>query len=324
MKILSMLFTTSRPLTAVFSLVLTLVGFRFWQPMAWSVALTSAVVYALITGHIMTYNDYVDRFRDRLKGKWFATLYEKELRLYYLVVAALILSGIISLGMIDTKVAVFCGAIWIIGLLYSHIPHWYIVNTELVAVCSASPVLLGIVYYGEIRFEPWWLFIIFVSVITIREVYKDIEDAPFDQGFKATIPLKRGIPFTVLGLFSLIYVPVGLLLAYPALWAKAIAFVFAPLAWAQAMLFARLFRWFDPDQRMREIDAGIKLCKGVLDWIIPGILVMAFVSEPPGWETDFFASAVFFGGLLAMVWSFGGRIRAYFAGLRAAWRCLSR
>ncbi len=272
----------------------------------------------------MTYNDYVDRFRDRLKGKWFATLYEKELRLYHLVVTVLVLSGILSLRILDLKIAIFCGTIWVMGLLYSHIPQWYVFNTEVVAVCSASPVLLGIVYYGEIRFEPWWLFVIFVSVISIREVYKDIEDAPFDRGFKATIPLKRGIPLTILGLFSLIYLPAGLLLIYPALWVKAIAFVFAPLAWAQAMLFTRLFSWFDPDQRMRQIDAGVKLCKEILNWIIPGILVMAFVSEPPGWEANFFASAVFFGGLSAMLWSFGGRVRAYFVGLRAAWRGLSR
>src|SRR3989338_1864620 len=68
---LKQLVATSRPPTAVFAFVLTIISFRCFPETPWLLMVLTALSFACITASIMSYNDVVDCIRDLKKGKPF-------------------------------------------------------------------------------------------------------------------------------------------------------------------------------------------------------------------------------------------------------------
>ncbi|MCH7605341.1 UbiA prenyltransferase family protein [Patescibacteria group bacterium] len=254
------LFDTSRPMTGVFAVVLTVISFRYLETVDWNVTVLTAVGYAGITWSIMSFNDWVDRKHDLKKEKRFAYEHSRELLQYTLVLALAILVILGLLALYNPLLAVYCFGVWGIGLAYSYVPHWYRVQNVVVGLCSASPVLSSSVYSGDMQMNAFLLFFTFVSIIVMREIHKDMEDADIDKGYKATLPVRIGQPHSTLATFNLsLFATVGLIL-YPNWWVAAIAVLFGLLQFWNVRTF------FSPSR------AGSS--KKVLDLIVRVIFVV--------------------------------------------------
>lgn len=175
--------------TGVFAAGFVLVGFKFY-PMAWLAATITALTFAGITFGIMMFNDFIDRHHDVKKGKTFAQNHPWQMLTWWARLSLVTLGGIAAIGFLDFRLALFCGLVWIVGLLYSYVPHWYVVQNLIVATCSASAVLGGAIHSQSIRPATILAFLIILGIIFFREVVKDIEDRLIDGGYKNTIPVK--------------------------------------------------------------------------------------------------------------------------------------
>ncbi|MFA6423997.1 MAG: UbiA family prenyltransferase [Candidatus Magasanikbacteria bacterium] len=186
------LISTSRPMTGVFAALLSVAGFRYFNDAPWMLVSATAVLFLGITWHIMSFNDLMDRVNDLRKNKRFAYENEWALRQYIAVLSSATLTVLGAVTVWDMRVGFFCACVWALGVLYSFVPHWFVVQNLIVAVCSGSPVLVGVVNSGEVDYRPLLVFCAFVFIIFIREVYKDIEDQDTDTGYKTTLPIVLG------------------------------------------------------------------------------------------------------------------------------------
>lgn len=253
-----------RPMAGVFAALLAIISFRY-DAAPWSLALLTAFSYACLTWNIMVFNDYVDRVHDRKKGKCFASENSKALRWFWAT-----LSGVtaVSLGLVAQQsmaVAVFCMVVWTIGVLYSYVPHWYVIQNLIVAACSASPVLAGNMYSQDLSLKAVALSLAIFFIVLIREIYKDIEDVVIDKGYKKTLPVVIGVPATVLRLLPLTVAWFGCLLAYPNVWVRAVAIMIVPTLWIHARLLA------DVEQ--------INAAKAVTDWLLRIMFIIVLVTQ---------------------------------------------
>ena len=184
------LFWTTRDTVMLYALSWTVMGYHLMHLQLPSVMIAlNAIAFALITGNIMMFNDIVDRFHDVKKGKRFAYDHPATIRLAWRLMSTFIVILLIALSHQHALVAAFCAGVWWVGLAYSFVPHWYIVQNALVAGCSASPVLCGSVVYGHWSSSASIAAIILFGMIILREITKDIEDVAFDPGYKASIPV---------------------------------------------------------------------------------------------------------------------------------------
>jgi hypothetical protein len=182
---------TRRPKAGVFSIILTIIGYKFYGETSWLLISVSAITLYGITISIMAFNDLVDRYHDRKKGKFFASEHEKIFKRYNLFLG--ITNGLMLniLAVIDFRVAIFCAIVWLVGLGYSLVlTRVYLLNQLVVALCSATPVLCGLVNSNEWKTENILVFFTFSSLIFINEIYKDIEDRKIDPGYKETMPTR--------------------------------------------------------------------------------------------------------------------------------------
>ena len=62
------------------------------------------------------------------------------------------------------------------------------------------------------------IFALFFSLILIREVYKDIEDAEIDAGYKATMPVRLGHTLTAHRLLGMYFFPALCVAVHPNPW----------------------------------------------------------------------------------------------------------
>jgi hypothetical protein len=72
------------------------------------------------------------------KGKTFARDHQSAVFAFWRIEAIVILLLLSALAFVTPYVAVFCLAVWLVGLWYSFIPHWFLVQNFLVALCSGS------------------------------------------------------------------------------------------------------------------------------------------------------------------------------------------
>lgn len=258
---------TSRPDTGLFAFLLTLIGFRCFTEVPWAVSLITASVFALVTASIMSYNDLIDREVDQKKGKNFASSHSLALWQYLWGLSCLtVLLLVVLVLMSSILLALFCLSIWVLGLYYSHIHRrWYGWNNLIVALCSGAPVLCAVVHHREWEVHSLLLFGIFVSLILLREVYKDIEDMEVDRGYKRTLPLEAGLGNTMLYLLTLNHVPVLLLTVYPG-WVLKIVLPFCVLMQPYHMLM--LLR-----------TERILRAKWLMDWLIRSILLLVLLTQ---------------------------------------------
>ena len=191
---LRQLFRTSHPRIGLYAIILALIGFRFFSPVPWLLAMFAAISFACITWSIMTWNDYVDREQDRKKGKNFASDNPDVLRQYWLAINTGAVCSLTLTMLLDWRVALFSTGCWGLGLCYSYIPHWYITQNLVVSFCSAAPVVVGSIAAWQINRKPLLMFTVLFFMVFNREIYLDMRDQGIDRGYKATIPVRQSQP----------------------------------------------------------------------------------------------------------------------------------
>lgn len=256
---------TSHPQTGVYAGILTLIAFRFHTPMPWALALLSAATFACITWSIMSYNSWIDRTHDRKKGKVFASKHSPELIKYWIGLSLLTATLLAIVARLSLQVALFCAGIWVLGLTYSHIPRWFFWQNAVVAICSASPALVGLVHTRQPNSNELSVFGALFFIVLTREVYLDMQDQKIDYDNKRTLPVVLGQPCATFHLLSVTYGWTLCLLLYPD-WKIRILSVAGA---ATQFIHARLF--FQPSHSV--------LCKRILDWVIVLLLLGVLLTQ---------------------------------------------
>lgn len=228
LTLLVKLFATGRPNTGVYAFLLTLLGFKFSSWEGWQIGVVSAFVFTLITMSIMTFNDLVDAPNDRRKLKLFASDNRRALQVFWGIESVLVVVALSFLASMSFPLSIFCAGVWIVGLGYSFVPHWYVVQNFIVALCSGSPALTAAVYYGQL--DKWSVatFALFVSIIWLNECYKDSEDEPTDHGYKKTLPTELGWSESWLRLVSALHIVGAMLFWHPNWWLQFLAVTILP------------------------------------------------------------------------------------------------
>ena len=143
-----------RPLTGFYAFLLTIASFVVrGEDALWGVSILAGVVFWGLTMSIMLFNDWVDREHDLKKGKSFANEHADELIRYWVRLSSVTAMALVVLSWYSVPVASLCAMVWIVGVLYSYIPHWYLVQNIIVALCSGAPALVGSCYRGDITHE---------------------------------------------------------------------------------------------------------------------------------------------------------------------------
>ncbi|MFA5022576.1 MAG: UbiA family prenyltransferase [Patescibacteria group bacterium] len=246
------LLQTTRPSTGVYALVLTIISFRFFTEFFWPAAIASGLAYLLLTMSIMAFNDFTDREIDAKKGKTFAKQHPAELKRFWWQLNTITTLWLLLVVGFDWATAGYCLLVWLIGLSYSKLRSCYLVNNLVVALCSASPALCGVVYYRHLSDSAIVTFFVFLALIFLNEIFKDVEDRRFDSGNKNTMPVKIGHMVTMAYLNCLLYIPATIIIFHPSWWVKTVTIpLLAVIAFQQALVFFEPKRIFGPKATMR-------------------------------------------------------------------------
>lgn len=182
--------STSRPYTVLFAGLVTWIGFRFHDFDNLTVISLTLLGFLGITSCIMSFNDLIDRENDKKKKKFFASQYHTELKFYCEILCLICIIILLPIAFIDMWLFSFCMWIFLLGMLYSFITHWYIIQNLVVAVCAAAPILCGSISLRQFNLRVAASSMAIFGIIWAREIIKDIEDRKADLGYKVTIPIK--------------------------------------------------------------------------------------------------------------------------------------
>lgn len=206
-----------RPPTALYAGLAVFAGFKLATIEINWLTVIVALVFALITANIMVFNDLVEREHDREKGKNFCHEHTWSVGSAFALEVAIISVLLLVIACADIMIALFGASVWIIGLLYSIrlVRKWYVVQNLIVAMCSASPILCGVINTRTMTISVLLVFCSLTALILMREFLKDIEDVLSDVGYKKTLPTRKGVMMTVLSILILVYLPATLLAFSP-------------------------------------------------------------------------------------------------------------
>jgi hypothetical protein len=259
------LFNAGRPQTGVYGFLLALVGFKFFSWEDWEIGIYTGLLFAFLTMSIMRFNDLIDRKNDLRKGKTFATDHLRALWVYWLLEAVSILFGLLILVQTSITLGLFCAIVWMAGLGYSFIPRWYIVQNGLVALCSGSPALCAMMYFGQFETISLATFCLFTSLIWLSEVHKDIEDQRTDVGYKTTLPTELGGERSVLLLIASLHIVAAMFFWHPIIWLQLVAVTLIPkMAYEQGLTLLN--------------QARIELPMATMNWVIAACGLTLFVT----------------------------------------------
>lgn len=256
---------TSHPQTGAYAAILTIASFKFHSPVFWPLAILTAVTFSGITWSIMSYNSWVDRAHDRDKNQVFASEHSALVFAYWVGLSlstAVLLAGVVWISL---SIFLFCLGVWMLGLIYSHIRHWFFWQNVVVALCSASPALVSFINSGQPNRKEFLLFGALFFLILTREVYLDMKEQGIDKGYKQTLPVVIGQPCASLHLIGLTYGWTACLLLYPD-WRIQILSVGSV---ATQFVHSKLF--LQPDIA--------RLNKRILDWVIVLLLLGVLLSQ---------------------------------------------
>lgn len=180
----------SRLHTALHAFVLTFAGYKIIGSDIWTVGLINSVVFTLITSSIMIFNDWVDAESDFKRGKTFVYQNKKTVLLYWISLSSLTCFILTGLAFLSPKVAIFCLAIWLLGILYSYLQKVYVVQNAIVSLCTASPILCSIIYENCIDKNVVLISLSLCIIIFSREILGDMKHKESDRGYKTSIPIK--------------------------------------------------------------------------------------------------------------------------------------
>jgi len=144
-----------------------------------------------ITIVTMVQNDWRDRHHDALKGKVLALTKPKAFLSLLLVLWTVSCTLIILASVGNMYAGALLLFMALVALVYSETRQVPLLPTILVAVASASSVLLPL----ATRTTSGAIDLFFVSVLLIvfgREIFCDIQDKDIDGGYKVTLPLLVG------------------------------------------------------------------------------------------------------------------------------------
>jgi len=258
---LGQLIKTSRSTAGIYAGLLVYISFSFHQNIPLLVCVLTGLAFCGLTMSIMTFNDWVDREHDRKKGKTFASEHPKHLLRYWWSVNGVTGALLAVVAWYNIWTAFFCALVWLLGLLYSYIPHWYIVQNLVVAICAGSPALCGMIYFGKTTPSTIWTFLIFTVLLFVNEVYKDIEDQGVDPDYKETMPVHIGHTLTVVRLIGICFVVMVPFLLHPNPWMTKMVVVGIPLLqYQQAKLLVH------PEQIARP--------KSTIRWMLKILLIV--------------------------------------------------
>jgi 4-hydroxybenzoate polyprenyltransferase len=252
------LFQTGRPLTGLYAFLLSVVSFKFFDWNDWRVGIGVGVVFCFLTMSIMRFNDLIDAENDCRKGKFFATDHRGRLLLYWLLEALMLVVGMLILFQWSHSLATFCAFVWIAGLGYSFIPHWYIAQNVIVALCSGSPALCAAMHFGHFESHSLATFCLFTSLIWLSEVHKDIEDQRTDVGYKVTLPTELGGERSVLLLVASLHIVAAMFFWHPVIWLQLVAVTLIPkMAYEQGLSLLNQAQIERPMATMNRVIAAI-------------------------------------------------------------------
>lgn len=258
---------TGRLLTGVYAAVATLVGFSSFGVVMSGSAILAAIAFALITMHIMSFNDYVDRVHDRAKGKLLVSDYSKEFIWYLAGYAGLVLWALTLLSLADGRLTAYCAGVWVLGLAYSYMRRLLVVQNLVVALCSASPILCGAVHARTITWLPMLTFVALATTILMSEIVKDIQDQAVDYDYKRTIPVVHGRLNAVMALFPLTLVLSACL-------------VFHPYPLARYAAYGLVVPWYPLSQLFtRGRVECAKTVESMLTFVVAIVLVLALLAS---------------------------------------------
>jgi 4-hydroxybenzoate polyprenyltransferase len=171
--------------------LLTLCGFQLavgsvrdaWLP---------ALAIVVIASSTMVWNDYCDREHDRKKGKDFAHLNRWRFLAFGIILWLASIGLCLLIGIRQSwPMAYLALGITASGLIYSETRRIPFVPNAMVALTAASPLLFPLAA-GHLDFRLLFLFVAVVLAIHAREIAKDVEDLPFDPGYKWSLPQYLG------------------------------------------------------------------------------------------------------------------------------------
>jgi 4-hydroxybenzoate polyprenyltransferase len=217
-----------RPLTALYAAVAVFAGFRMATGLCWFSAIV-ALAFSLVTANIMVFNDLLEREQDMKKGKDFCHKYTWLTIVLFAYCCAKVVVLLLVISYEDRLVSVFIAFVWLVGLVYSFrfVRKLYIVQSIIVALCSASPILCGAVFARTTTPSVILAFFSLSVLILMREFLKDAEDVVSDSDYKETLPTRKGIPSTIVVVMLLSFVAAGLLTIFPVKGMIAAAFALA-------------------------------------------------------------------------------------------------
>lgn len=187
------LLKSARPISCVFSVVATLIGFYALDQNDSStdslVIFVVSSISMLATASVMLFNDYIDAAHDLKKGKYFA--FENRIILLnaWKAVSCFALIGLLFIIHLDPYLGILCIMIYALGLVYSFSRKCFLLQNILVGLCATSPLIFGSVYYRFPSDSPLLPGASILLSILIGEVMKDLRDVEIDVGYKNTIPV---------------------------------------------------------------------------------------------------------------------------------------
>lgn len=232
------LLRSCRPHTGLFAFVLTIVGFKILK-----LSLLSAVPIALafcgITLSIMVFNDLMDKHRDVNKGKTLASRYPWHIFRTWKWVSGITMITLLITAVFWWKLALFCGIIWVLGLIYSVEKLSYPVNNLLVALCSGSPALVGMIQAERWDLKVLFLFFIVSTTIVVMETVKDMQDKDADIGHKDTLATRVAWPMAAMQAVLLCYLPIIGVALYPNGLVRSLGYLFGVVVFFLGLSFTR-------------------------------------------------------------------------------------
>lgn len=232
------LMASCRPHTGLFAFVLTIVGFKIIK-LSLLPAIPIALAFCGITLSIMVFNDLMDKHRDLNKGKTLATRYPWHIFRTWKWISGITILILLITAIFWWKLTLFCGFIWVLGLIYSIEKLSYPVNNLLVAFCSGSPALLGMIQRELFDLKVLFLFFIVSSTIVVMETIKDMQDKATDIGHKDTLATRIAWPMVAMQAVFLCYLPIIGVMLYPNELVRSLGYLFGVLVFFLGLSFTR-------------------------------------------------------------------------------------
>ena len=177
--------SATRPSCGAVTALLVILSFLYaHQPIDWRVV----VAVFFITSMAMVANDYQDREIDVAKGRPLAARYPVWFRYYALAFILISLGLSVMVWCHNSNFGMLCIGMWFTSIAYNKVQYNPVAKNIIVSFSVGATVLFPLLA-GSAVFELWFISLVIVLIITVREYMKDVEDLDVDRGKKRTLAL---------------------------------------------------------------------------------------------------------------------------------------